>query len=279
MIARVNGADLFYDTVGNGIPFMLMHGGMGLDHTSFRPWFDPLADRLNLIYYDHRGNGRSALIKDFSGIDHSTWADDADALRRHLGHEKMILLGHSCGGFIAMEYARKYGDHLSGLVLCCTAPALGYPEIAMANARAKSTPEQLQHVIRAFTVPFANDEEYKLSAGIMFPIYFKQYNARYGELFLANPRFNASALGYCTATWFPAFNAANWLPEITVPALIVAGRDDWIYPPAQGAERLHALITGSEMAVFEESSHFPFIEEQQKFLQIVGDWIGRLAVL
>ena len=46
-----------------------------------------------------------------------TWADEADALRASLGHERIILLGHSFGGFIAQEYALRHGEHLDGLIL------------------------------------------------------------------------------------------------------------------------------------------------------------------
>lgn len=58
-IAKINGADLFYLTRGEGLPCLVMHGGLGLDHTYLHPWLDPLGDTLQLVYYDHRGNGRS----------------------------------------------------------------------------------------------------------------------------------------------------------------------------------------------------------------------------
>lgn len=58
---HLNGTDLFYLSVGQGTPCLVMHGGLGLDHTYLHPWLDPLGDIFQLIYYDHRGNGRSAL--------------------------------------------------------------------------------------------------------------------------------------------------------------------------------------------------------------------------
>jgi len=58
-IARVNGTDLFYTEIGRGVPILVMHGGLGVDHTQFREWLDPLGDVFHLVYYDHRGNGCS----------------------------------------------------------------------------------------------------------------------------------------------------------------------------------------------------------------------------
>lgn len=66
------------------------------------------------------------------------------------------------------------------------------------------------------------------------------------------------------------------LGEIVTPTLVIAGRDDWITPPAQGAERIHAGLPNSELVVFEDSGHFPFIEEHDKFVDTVAGWIAGL---
>jgi len=118
---------------------LLMHGGLGLDHSAFPPYFDNLGDLLTLIYYDHRGNGRSARPDSFEAITHATWVDDADALRAQLGYEQIILFGHSYGGFLAQEYALRYPERLAGLILCCTAPAIDYMPLIQANAAARHT--------------------------------------------------------------------------------------------------------------------------------------------
>ena len=56
---HINGTDLFHVEVGRGPACVVMHGGLGVDHTQFRESLDPLGDVLRLVYYDHRGNGRS----------------------------------------------------------------------------------------------------------------------------------------------------------------------------------------------------------------------------
>ena len=63
-VAPVPGTRLAYTTIGTGPTCLLMHGGLGLDHTLYRPDFDRLAERVRMIYYDHRGNGAAARRHD-----------------------------------------------------------------------------------------------------------------------------------------------------------------------------------------------------------------------
>ena len=93
--------------VGEGLPCLLMHGGLGFDHTCLHPWLDPLGDVMRLVYYDHRGNGRSGRPPSETII-FEQLCSDADALREHLGFEEVCVLGYSFGGFVALEYALRY---------------------------------------------------------------------------------------------------------------------------------------------------------------------------
>ena len=70
MKADVNGTSLYYEVVGSGNPLLIMHGGLGFDHTYFRPWIDSLAEDSKLIFYDHRGNGRSDRSKPLDDVYH-----------------------------------------------------------------------------------------------------------------------------------------------------------------------------------------------------------------
>jgi proline iminopeptidase len=278
MQARINQTELFYISLGQGRPLMLMHGGLGFDHTYFRPWLDPLAEQVQLIYYDHRGNGRSQRPASFVGIGHDTWTADADALRGYLGHQQIILFGHSYGGFLAQEYALRYRQHLDGLILSCTAPALDYPDVIRANAVARGTPAQVEAVNRFLRgEPMASDTALEETLTVILPLYFKHYDAEVGKQIGKDTHYSAVASNHAFSSCIPSFNTLPRLGEINVPTLVIAGRDDWITPPRQGAERLHAALPDSQLAIFEDSGHFPFIEERAKFLNVVGDWIDHLG--
>ena len=100
---------------------VMLHGGPGLDHSPFKqPHFSPLGEVAQVLFYDHRGNGRSDLgTADQWTLD--TWADDVVRLCDALGIEKPIVFGASFGGFVALNYAVRHPDHPARLILSSTA--------------------------------------------------------------------------------------------------------------------------------------------------------------
>ena len=92
---------MFVQVMGQGDPLLLMHGGPGQDYTTLLP-LKPLADQFTLIFYDHRGNGRS----EGADVSSMTWENltaDADALRETLGFDTWAVLGHSFGGNVSVS--------------------------------------------------------------------------------------------------------------------------------------------------------------------------------
>ena len=172
MKADVNGTSLYYEVVGSGNPLLIMHGGLGFDHTYFRPWIDSLSEDSKLIFYDHRGNGRSDRSKPLDDVHHSTWADDANALREHLGIEKIVLMGHSYGGVLALHYALRYPDTLSGLILATTYPAWNYKDVVLEKARERGTPEQVSAIENRFFERVKDDDDLEELAGLIGNMYF-----------------------------------------------------------------------------------------------------------
>ena len=67
------------------------------------------------------------------------------------------------------------------------------------------------------------------------------------------------------------------LSGISAPTLVVSGRHDFVTPPGPGGERMHSLLPNSELIIFEESAHYPFIEEEALFFEKFRDWLGRLG--
>src|SRR5574342_650981 len=111
---RIRDVSLFVKVLGQGEPLLLMHGGPGLDYTTLSS-LEPLADQFTLVFYDHRCNGRST-----GPVESMTWENltaDADTLRGPLGYDKWAVVGHSFGGHVAREYALRYRERVSHLVL------------------------------------------------------------------------------------------------------------------------------------------------------------------
>ncbi len=145
MFITVNGAKLYFDADGESLtpdgqsmkekPIVVMvHGGPGADHTISKPYFSQLTDLAQVIYYDHRGNGRSELC-DESTWNLEQWADDLKGLCDSLGIEKPIVIGTSFGGFVTLAYATKYPDHAGGIALISTSANVNFQSIYNAFER------------------------------------------------------------------------------------------------------------------------------------------------
>ncbi len=120
---NINGVQLYTKVIGKGRPLVIVHGGPGLDHSYLLPQMAQLGKYYKLIFFDLRASGRSSIDVDTNSMNLSTFIEDIDGIRQSFGIEKMNLLDHSWGGFLAMAYAIKYPDRLSSLLLINTTPA------------------------------------------------------------------------------------------------------------------------------------------------------------
>jgi proline iminopeptidase len=266
-VAHLNGTDLFYVEVGDGLPCLVMHGGLGFDHTCLHPWLDPLSDAMRLIYYDHRGNGRSGRPPSET-ITFEQLCADADALREHLGFERVAVLGYSFGGFVALEYALRYPERLSHLILLDTAPAFDYGEEIEANARRKgATQEQLE----ALEASDDNDAEFRRTLNLIAPLYFHTFDTDLAERVLGKTIVSVEAAEAGEAI-LEGWDLTPCLGAITAPTLILVGEDDFICPPSR-AKIMHERIPDSELVVFERSGHFAHAEEPEAFFDAVRGWL------
>ena len=130
MRVLVNGVRLFFDVEGAKLvpdgavmrekpTLILLHGGPGMDHTGYKPRFSQLADISQVVYLDHRGNGRSDPGAPGSWT-LAQWGDDVRAFCDALGIEHPIVLGASFGGMVAMAYATRHPEHPAKLILVST---------------------------------------------------------------------------------------------------------------------------------------------------------------
>src|SRR3954465_14896708 len=135
MHVLVNGVRFFFDVEGLGLvpdgramrqkPTLLMlHGGPGADHSIYKPDYAGLVDIAQIVYLDHRGNGRSDDgPKEAWTL--AQWGDDVRAFCEALSIVNPIVLGASFGGMVALAYATRHPAHPSKLILISTAAAGG----------------------------------------------------------------------------------------------------------------------------------------------------------
>jgi proline iminopeptidase len=267
MDANLNGTKLYYERIGKGRPLLVMHGGLGLDHTYFRPWLDPLSAGAELIYYDHRANGRSQGSA--ATLTMEQLAADADALLDRLGHKRAAVLGHSYGGYTALELALSYPERVSHLVLCDTAAGAPDWEAALGRAAALGvSAELLNRVEQGFT----NEAEAREWFEAMAPAYFPHSGPDIAARVLADVRIDLAAEARGMEL-LDSFDAGPRLDEIGAPTLILAGQDDFLYPPEE-QEKLKAGIRGSELVLIEGAGHLPFVEQRERCLEVLGSFLA-----
>jgi proline-specific peptidase len=272
----IRDVSLFVEVVGRGYPLLLMHGGPGADHWTMLP-FRRLADRFTLVFYDHRCNGRS----EGASVSSMTWENltaDADALRQKLGFNKWAVLGHSFGGQVALEYALRYPDSLSHLVLLDTGGDSRWSQQNAADLLAKRglSPEKVELVRRWFNGEFAPKEMFRILM-------------RIGEAYYHHPSLRLLARDVIHGAWRTKLRpealifagrhlARGWtvmdrLGEITVPTLVMAGRDDFVFPPEHQLE-LAAGIPNARLRIIERAGHDPHSEQPAEVMEAVSDFIS-----
>ena len=277
----IRDVSLFVEVVGHGYPLLLMHGGPGADHWTLLP-FKRCSDRFTLVFYDHRCNGRSTGAP----VSSMTWENltaDADALRERLGFERWAVLGHSFGGKVALEYALRYPDSLSHLVLLDTGGDSRWAQ--------EYAPELL--ATRGFgpkTVTLAG----RFLNGQITPREFLPTLLRLGKAYnpYLSPRQMAAdlihgewrtkmrpeALIYAAPNLLKGWTVMDRLGEITVPTLVMAGRDDFLFPP-EHQEQLAAGIPDARLRIIERAGHNPHSERPAEVMEALRDFLSADAAI
>src|ERR1700730_14951859 len=118
----VGGADLYSREVGQGTPIIVLHGGPDFDHSYLLPELDRLSDSFRLIYYDQRGRGQSADGVQPEDVTLASDIADLERLRQYFELDLVVLLWHSWGTVLALEYALRYPQRVSRMILMNPAP-------------------------------------------------------------------------------------------------------------------------------------------------------------
>ena len=275
----IRDVSLFVKVIGQGYPLLLMHGGPGLDYTTLLP-LQPLADRYTLIFYDHRCNGRSEGAE----VSSMTWENltaDAEALREKLGFEKWAVLGHSFGGNVALEYALRYPQSLSHLVLMNTGGDQWWvnqnaPEIL---AKRGYSPSAVQAARRFYNGQLTPREFFPTIMKFM-RAYFYHINLVgmvYELLFGPRAMNRPEPLIFGYSQLLKGWTVMARLSEIKMPVLVLAGRYDFLFPPEHQAI-LADRLPNVQLVLIENAGHNPHMERPAEVIEAIKRFMSTVIV-
>ena len=275
-----DGRELTYRRLGHG-PVLVCHpGGPGFSSTYFGD-LAALWEQYTLIMLNPRGTGGSDRPADPRAYGIDDYVADLEALREHLGEERLQLLGHSHGGVVAMAYAAAYPGRVRKLVLSSTLARFGSEQDAAmhagmekrlsqpwcADAMAALEEEQAGH--------FSTDQELSNLVLREWPLYFAHYGpVEMGYLdTLRTETVNADALKLFNEEIFTTFDLRSRLPNITAQTLVITGDEDFICGPIC-AEEICAGAPGARMVIVGDAGHMLFVEQPQAFYDEVDDFLS-----
>ncbi len=280
MKAKIRGTEIFFDVEGASIVVegnlirekpiaFLLHGGPGGDHTSYKPLFSRLADRVQLVYIDHRGQGRSAR-GDSSNYTLYNNIEDIEALRKYLGLEKIILIGGSYGGMVALSYAARYPHAVSRLIAYATVASYEFLAKAKQTLQKIGTPAQIEIAQKLWDGNFRSNDELKTYFELLHPLY--SYRIKSVET-KANGILAYEATNEAFGGFLRNYDIRSALPKIVAPTLVLAGRHDWICAP-EFSEEIARLIPDAQLQIFEESGHLLRVDEPDRLIDAIAQFVG-----
>ena len=272
MFAEVNGARIFFDIVGSGLALeaehmrakpalIVMHGGPGFDHTTMRPYFDRFADTHQVIYIDHRGNGRSGGEPATWNL--PQWGDDVKGLCDALGIEKPVVFGQSFGGMVAIAYATRHPGNASKVVFSSTAARIHLDEtFDILESRGG---KEARRVAEAFWLK-PDDAAFVEYLRVCMPLY-NPPNTPAGDQAAARRRAitKPEMTRHFSLGEMLTMDMREGLAKVTSPALVLAGGYDPITPVSCAREIFEALPKGvGRLEVFDGAGHGVYRDEPER---------------
>ncbi len=263
-------------------PLLCLHGGPGYTWDSFEPLEAVASTGRQVVFYDQLGGGNSDNPHNPAMYTVDLYVDEVGVVRRALGLERVHILGHSWGGFLAMEYVLTKPEGLASLILADTGAST--PQwVAETKRLVAELPIEVQQDIQKHESAGTTDSPEYQEAGKVFsrrhltgrlnprPECLNRVGDRFGtEVY--NTMWGPSE--WCATGTLKDWDITDRLGEISVPTLVIGGRYDEATPAI--TESLHRGIPGSEWVIFEKSGHFPHLEETDRYLQVLNQFLNRV---
>lgn len=265
---------IFVREIGEGPTVVTLHGGWGGEHATLLPGLLPLADDARLVFYDQRGSLRSPCGEPPTAADHVA---DLERLRETLGEERIVLLGHSMGGWLAQAYAAEHPDRVAGLVLVAPVPAtdsLPGRTDETRWERPEVIAELERHGLALPRRPEDTIQEWSVNHRIIFASVNIHDVTKWKEVPV--PWFYDGEVGASAAESMPdGYDFTDDLATLEVPILVVAGDDDFI--PVESQRAWTANVPNARLEVVENAGHIAWIDRPDAVLGAIRSYLEDLG--
>lgn len=273
-------ANLYYQSFDERPVIVVVHGGPGLDQSYLLPQMSQLSKNYRVIFYDQRGSGKSnSTVINAKNINMDQFINDLETIRQSLKLNKMILLGHSWGGFLAMHYAIQYPKNVSALILMNSAPATskGFHSFEQEYIkRTKPISKELEAINSSEKFKQFDPETTALFYRKIFSTYIdnpKNINA----LTLTFTPVSAEHSGQIETLLSPyltgSYDLRSKLHTLNIPTLVVTGDADPI--PLWAEKEIADSIKNSQFTVIKHCGHFPYIEQPRILFSTIDDFLWK----
>ncbi|MBT2508039.1 alpha/beta hydrolase [Streptomyces sp. ISL-98] len=264
-----DGTKLAYHVFGDGPPVVCLPGGP-MQASVYLGDLGGLSAHRQLVMLDLRGTGQSAIPQDAVSYRCDQLVDDVEALREHLGLERMDLLAHSAGANLAALYAGRHPEHINKLALIT--PSTMAVGLAITGDTRRETAQLRQdepwfagafEALEAIVAGKATDDSWQAIA----PFFY----GRWDEVSQAHQAAEAGQKNQQAAAAFGAEGAFNpdathtALAQFGPPVLLLAGEVDLAAPPRTMAE-FAGLFPNAKLVVQPGAGHFPWLDDPDRFV-------------
>jgi len=267
---------------GNGVPLLVLHGGPGCPHDYLEP-LRYLSDERQVIFYDQLGCGKSDRPDDLSLWQTERFVEELRQVRQALGLQQVHLFGHSWGTILAADYIFTQPAGLQCVIFA--SPALSMPRwINDGVEYRKKLPRNVQDVLKLHEANGTTaSQDYQKAAQIydryyvcrMYPMPEPLIRASQGMGHNVYQTMWGPTEGYVTGN-LRNYDQTSRLDEISIPTLFTCGRFDEASPEATAWYQ--GFVPNAEMVVFEQSAHMAHLEESQKYIEVIKDFLHRVEV-
>ncbi|HVJ03106.1 MAG TPA: alpha/beta hydrolase [Sphingomonas sp.] len=280
----VEGVGLWYRVAGRteGTPLVFLHGGPGEGSQAFQAIGGPALEKTQrLVYLDQRGAGRSDRPKEARHYSIPILVEDIERLRQHLGVDRIALLGHSFGTMLALEYAARYPDRVSAVIVAAAVP--DFPTVLEIHCQRLETAD-----------PAAYRRAVAAKGAGAFPRCnpLAAYEGRGGKDYVYRNMFPDPATGVLidrldatdglqnTGELGGALFAQGLLDyrfsgttQVKAPVLVVAGAKD-LQASIEPQRILAAALPRGRMLEYPDNGHFMFVEDPARFARDVTAFLA-----